>query len=318
MIPALMLTLAPPISLPTGREWRLVESAPQRYWQPLAPDSVFRENDAAKRAALISERTRTDDARLGGTGGCAPGMARVHGLMRDPNDTLERQNRACLDPGPFNPVYLCQHFDPKALAPESAHHLEMNFCIDRYEFPNVAGELPAVMLSYNDGVALCSRQGKRLCTEDEWTFACEGEEAWPYPYGYDRYLEPGAHFPDHIPHGEGCNIDVIRPVHASIPTMMAHEWDRTGLTEIDALWNGTASGSRSQCESPFRVFDLTGNIEEWTTQVPGRPRNLHGAPSVLKGGYWSPVRSRCQTAELAHGPGHRYYQTGFRCCANPG
>ena len=34
--------------------------------------------------------------------------------------------------------------------------------------------------------AICKKASKRLCTENEWTFACEGEEVRPYPYGWTR------------------------------------------------------------------------------------------------------------------------------------
>ncbi len=43
-----------------------------------------------------------------------------------------------------------------------------------------------IYVSWYEAKSLCERSGKRLCTEEEWTFACEGEEATPYPYGYVR------------------------------------------------------------------------------------------------------------------------------------
>ena len=62
----------------------------------------------------------------------------------------------------------------------------MSFCIDQYEWPNKIGVYPWVMVTWPEAHELCWAVGKRLCTEDEWTFACEGEEATPYPYGYER------------------------------------------------------------------------------------------------------------------------------------
>jgi formylglycine-generating enzyme required for sulfatase activity len=321
LLTALQLTVPAPLAgqPPLRFDWRLasVRGTETRYWQALGPDSAFRIAEPERRAREIRDRIAALDQHEGDTRGCPAGMVRVTGKMKDPDVTLARQNAACEDGASWNPVYLCQNFDPAKLQYETATLLAMDYCIDRFEYPNVPGEFPATMLSWNDGQALCKLQGKRLCSEDEWSFACEGPEAWPYPYGYDRYLEPGAHFPDHIPAGDGCNIDVIRHVHADIPRMMRYRFAPEGLAEIDRLWSAVPAGSRAACTSPFGVRDLTGNIEEWTVQVPGRPPNLHGADSVLKGGYWSPVRSRCETAELAHGPGHQYYQTGFRCCSGP-
>jgi formylglycine-generating enzyme required for sulfatase activity len=193
----------------------------------------------------------------------------------------------------------------------------LDYCVDRFEYPNVPGELPAVMLSWEDSRRLCEARGARLCSEDEWTFACEGEAALPYPYGYDRYVSRESRFPDHVVQGDGCNLDVIRKgVHADIPKMMHNRFNRVVLGEIDRLWAGVPSGSRARCVSPFGVYDLTGNIEEWTARSPGRP-HLAGGNATLKGGYWSPVESRCQPGNTWHGPGHVFYQTGFRCCANP-
>src|SRR5690606_41418868 len=71
---------------------------------------------------------------------------------------------------------------------------QLDFCIDRYEYPNALGELPWVLTSWRQAQNLCREQGKRLCTEDEYNFACEGPEMLPYVNGYVR--DP-----------ETCNID---------------------------------------------------------------------------------------------------------------
>ncbi|MFS8071048.1 MAG: hypothetical protein ACMG6S_32165, partial [Byssovorax sp.] len=41
-------------------------------------------------------------------------------------------------------------------------------------------------------------------------------------------------------------------------------------------------------------------------------------PSILKGGYWGPVRTRCRPATRSHDENHLFYQEGFRCCTDPG
>ena len=60
------------------------------------------------------------------------------------------------------------------------------FCVDRYEWPNEKGELPHVLADFRDATNACAAAGKRLCDEDEWLFACEGEEMLPYVNGYVR------------------------------------------------------------------------------------------------------------------------------------
>src|SRR5690606_4042115 len=56
-------------------------------------------------------------------------------------------------------------------------------CMDRYEAPNLEGELPLVMYTFVEAAAWCSARGKRLCFDDEWQTACEGSAAARYPYG---------------------------------------------------------------------------------------------------------------------------------------
>ena len=57
------------------------------------------------------------------------------------------------------------------------------------------------------------------------------------------------------------------------------------------------------------MYDMTGNIDEWTgSVVPGE------RPSILKGGYWGPVRDRCRPMTTDHNQWHTGYQIGFRCC----
>jgi formylglycine-generating enzyme required for sulfatase activity len=56
---------------------------------------------------------------------------------------------------------------------------------------------------------------------------------------------------------------------------------------------------------------MTGNVDEWT-----RSTQRGGHASILKGGYWGPVRTRCRPTTRIHGPGHVLYQQGLRCCAD--
>ena len=171
-----------------------------------------------------------------------------------------------------------------------------HFCIDKYEWPNKAGEEPAVMKSWYEARDACQGIGKRLCTQDEWTLACEGPEHLPYPYGYSR-------------DATACNIDKDA---IQVDESALKRPDKRAA-EVARLWQGEASGSRASCKSPFGVYDMTGNVDEWTVNETGNPHN-----SALKGGYWSWVRGRCRAVTAGHDEGFRYYQIGWRCCANPG
>jgi formylglycine-generating enzyme required for sulfatase activity len=79
--------------------------------------------------------------------------------------------------------------------------------------------------------------------------------------------------------------------------------------ETKRLWQGALSGAFEDCVSPFGVHDMIGNVDEWTVSTRKR-----GYRSILKGGYWSTVRTRCRASTRVHNEQHHMYQAGFRCC----
>jgi formylglycine-generating enzyme required for sulfatase activity len=174
---------------------------------------------------------------------------------------------------------------------------DMHFCIDPYEWPNRDGAAPWVMTTWEESKELCELKGKRLCSEDEWTFACEGEEMLPFPNGYIR-------------DAESCNID--KPWKAYDNRLMFPRGTMKSGIELNHLWQGYLSGSRTKCASPFNVHDMIGNVEEWTvTSISNKYR------SILKGGYWSGTKAQCRSSIRTHGELHTFYQQGFRCCSDP-
>ncbi|MFO0617094.1 MAG: SUMF1/EgtB/PvdO family nonheme iron enzyme [Polyangiaceae bacterium] len=273
-----------------ARTWHLVDG---KHWQIV---SDFR------------EPTEVTDARENNRGACGPGMIQVKGKMKvdpprlpgEPPQTIEElQKTTCTNW--INKEYpeRCQTFDRdawlKIAAPLPTR--DMDFCMDRYEYPNQKGEYPVIFVAWPEAVNLCEQMGKRLCNEDEWTFACEGEEATPYPYGYERS-------PDK------CVSDrTWRPYNGKA---MTERGSPTAMMEMDRLWQGFASGEQN-CVSVFGVHDMTGNVDEWTVS-----HNEYERPSILKGGYWGPVRTRCRPSTRSHGKNHAFYQQSFRCCADVG
>lgn len=152
------------------------------------------------------------------------------------------------------------------------------FCMDRYEYPNVAGERPRVLVRHGEAADLCAARGRRLCTEDEWTRACVGEDARLYPYG--TTWEPGRCLDD---------VEVGHP-EALLP-----------------------SGSRPGCVSPYGVADLQGSVSEWVQDAHADYPGMR----VLRGGtMWTAIYGRGCMARHAHeahgGPTHD--DDGFRCC----
>ncbi len=174
------------------------------------------------------------------------------------------------------------------------------FCIDRYEAPNRRGASPLVMQSALDANAWCAERQKRMCTEDEWIAACQGDERRAYPYGND--------------HVDGrCNDDKVwrkvdEGVLARWPAPEAKEHARE-------LYQATPSGSKRGCTTEYGARDMTGNVEEWVVRT---REHANAYPYLLIGCYWSGCyggnKPTCHSTNNAHGPDFRFYETGFRCC----
>jgi hypothetical protein len=235
------------------------------------------------------------DAREGTRGACPTGMVDVKGKMRMTPIGDELQRGICTKWINREFPERCASFDKEKWAAirDKLEQKQMHFCIDRFEYPNRKDEFPIIHVNWHESNRICESQGKRLCTEEEWTFACEGEESTPYPYGYDR-------------DADACLVDknwrwFDQSAYGGKKEAIIKEFDR--------LWQGVPSGSLTKCRSPFGVYDLVGNVDEYTKSI-----SPAGSPAILKGGYWGPVRTRCRPATRAHGPEHAFYQQGFRCC----
>jgi formylglycine-generating enzyme required for sulfatase activity len=171
-------------------------------------------------------------------------------------------------------------------------------CMDEYEWPNQKGAEPTVMLNFLEAEAACGTVHKRLCTEFEWESACEAPDVRPFPYGFERKANV-------------CNSDkTYRPVSEA---KLASADVALRTREALRAWQGEGSGARPECVSPSGIYDMTGNVEEWVRT--SRPEWAY--PSSLKGGYWSKPWAGCRGTNDSHGPRFRFYEVGFRCCADP-
>lgn len=174
----------------------------------------------------------------------------------------------------------CARFAPSECVGE---RVAMRFCIDTDEYTPPRQLLPMNVASWTDARGLCEAQGKRLCRESEWNFACEGVEMLPYPTGLER---------DHV----RCNFDRMELL------------DARGRPRDLRMPSSQLAG----CASPFGVRSLVGNIDEWVD----RDVSAGSWRSALKGGWWLAGRNRCRPATTAHDESYRDFQTGFRCCSD--
>jgi len=69
--------------------------------------------------------------------------------------------------------------------PPGMVNVDGRLCIDTYEYPNREGEYPVVNVDWQTAKGICEDEGKRLCTEREWVFACGSGRGNTYPYGND-------------------------------------------------------------------------------------------------------------------------------------
>ena len=174
----------------------------------------------------------------------------------------------------------------------------MSFCMDTYEWPNKKGEIPRNLTSWQEAKDTCEAIGKRLCTDVEFTFACEGELMKPHVTGFVR--DPSK-----------CSYD--RPYRLRTYNFEKHdpcltiEPCKAALLAIDQR---LPAGAMPSCVSDHGVYDLNGNVNEWI-QLPGRGFSKRAG---LKGGWWGPVRDRCRPITTFHGESDYGYEVGFRCC----
>jgi len=185
-------------------------------------------------------------------------------------------------PGPYQD-YRCAEYAPSKCKGARVHE---SFCIDKEEYvaPGDTSGLPLAHQSWSSAGEVCASQGRRLCLESEWQFACEGEEMRPYPYGWDR-------------DSKICNADIDH-----------------GLGHVGGLVDHRAPASaHPQCKSAFGLYDMAGNVDEWTT-IEGLPR---GAREVMHGSWWMPGRNVCRAYQGGHGAYYEGTESGSRCCADP-
>jgi hypothetical protein len=218
-----------------------------------------------------------------------------------------------------------------AVCPPGTANVENRFCIDRWEAslvevlpdgreapwppfdvveegrtlravtgPNV---YPQAYISGVQAARACEASGKRLCNPVEWRKACMGPQGQRFGYGNERV--------------EGrCNDRGKSPMLRLYP-QVATSWTLVGLAEmndprLNQLTETLApTGSHEGCTNDYGVYDMVGNLHEWTNDP-------HG---TFQGGYYLDTHLNgdgCSYRTVAHEMTYHDYSTGFRCCADPG
>jgi hypothetical protein len=219
---------------------------------------------------------------------------------------------------------------PGAVCPPEMANVDDRFCIDRWEgslvevladgrdvpwppfgaleeghslravsTPNV---YPQAYISGAQAARACATAGKRLCAPLEWKKACMGPADTKFGYGNDRI-------------SGRCNDSGHSPMLRIFP-QVATSWRLVGMTEMnDPRLNQleatlAPTGAHDGCTNGYGVFDMVGNLHEWTSDPNG----------TFQGGYYLDTHINgdgCDYRTTAHEFTYHDYSTGFRCCAEP-
>jgi sulfatase modifying factor 1 len=246
-----------------------------------------------------------------------------------PHCTLERAIRAyapgrlhAVDEGTLPAVH------PNARCPSGMASVGGRFCIDRWEGSLVErradgteapwapwaapldghvylarsspGVVPQGYVSAAQAEAACRASGKRLCAPVEWRAACGGSQAWAYPYGPARQAGK-------------CHDAGAAPMLAFYSDKLRTGWGLREMNDprLDQMPDTVAkTGAYPACVNDFGVYDMVGNLDEWTADPNG----------TFQGGFWLDTSLHgegCAYRTIAHGYRYHDYSTGFRCCAEP-
>jgi hypothetical protein len=256
---------------------------------------------------------------------------RTRRLARGQKGTLEQVILAYA-PGSFHPVDEGALAPPLAAArcPAGMANVEGLFCIDRYEgslverveggpvqpWPpfappaaqdghvllaqSVPGVVPQAYISAAQAALACGAVGKRLCQPVEWRAACGGSQGTAYPYGPTRVTGK-------------CHDTGVAPMLVFHAAEMKKGWGPLELNDprLDQLEGTVAkTGAFPECVNDYGVYDMVGNLHEWTADP-------HG---TFQGGFWLDTDlhgEACAYRTIAHDYGYHDYSTGCRCCAAP-
>jgi hypothetical protein len=209
--------------------------------------------------------------------------------------------RVCVDRWEGTIVLRDLDANGKPTGPETPHSPYLTPPTDKYAIAkSAAGVVPQAYISAKQAEGACRAAGKRLCQPVEWRTACGGSEGTAFPYGPTRVAGK-------------CHDSGASPMLTYHSDTMKRGWGQTELNDSrNNQLEGTVAktGAYADCLTDEGVYDMVGNLHEWTADTNG----------TFQGGYWLDTSQHgdgCAYRTIAHGYEYHDYSTGFRCCADP-
>jgi formylglycine-generating enzyme required for sulfatase activity len=163
------------------------------------------------------------------------------------------------------------------------------------------GVVPQGYISQRQAAAACAAAGKRLCENQEWVRACRGPGNSTFGYGDRR--EPSRCNENHRWH------PVVQLFRATSQALWGHL--QMNDPQINQLPGTVAlTGAHRGCSNGYGVYDMVGNLHEWTSDPEGTFRGGYYMDTAING-------QGCGYVTTAHDAFYRDYSIGFRCCAAP-
>jgi formylglycine-generating enzyme len=171
-----------------------------------------------------------------------------------------------------------------------------------------APTMPVTSATYAEAETFCRWRGARLPSEAEWERAARGTDGRVWPWG--NVLNPNA-----FNHGRFAGRDDVGGDYAALIRPDASD----GATFVSPV------GAHPEGASPEGLYDMAGNVMEWTSDFYGKdapqkssvvnPRGPEIAQMhVLRGGSWrQPAFFARTTYREAATPETRSAEIGFRC-----
>ncbi|MBE7466552.1 MAG: protein kinase [Planctomycetes bacterium] len=177
-------------------------------------EDKLKESLAHLKTAWRADAPEAAETALSAANQANPGQAYVQNLL-----TYAKAWKECSGHG----MVLWNSAEPDDPASMGRAWRSDAFCVDRYEYPNRAGELPLTGVTWMEAREHCAKKSKVLCNRPNWEKACYGKAFGIFPWG----AEAG----DQTCHWNG---DAPKP-----------------------------SGSFEKCHSNIGTYDMSGNVAEW-------------------------------------------------------